>query len=122
MTMTTNVLQVAKKYLYKKAQPMRMPRTDRLTFNKLADQWEANTQYLSNFDQKIKCPKYQKILRMGKDAIPLILDRLRSQGGHWFHALSTITHENPVDPKDLGNIVIMRESWLEWGKKNEYTT
>ena len=41
---------------------------------------------------------------MGQPAVPLILERMRSQGGHWFHALRYITGADPVNPEDLGNV------------------
>ncbi len=57
---------------------------------------------------------------MGELAVPLILERMQSQGGHWFHALREITNANPVQPEDRGNVRAMQAAWLEWGEDNGY--
>jgi len=56
----------------------------------------------------------------GKAAVPLILEKIGSQGGLWFHVLSAITGANPVAPEDRGNVAAMQESWLKWGQYNGY--
>ena len=56
-------------------------------FQELADQWENETVLLSNSDRAAKHPAHQEIVRMGEPAVPLILKRMQSQSGHWFHAL-----------------------------------
>ena len=58
---------------------------------------------------------------MGEPAVPLILQRMQAQGGHWFHALRDITKANPVQPADRGNVSAMQEAWLNWGEENGYT-
>ena len=87
-------------------------------FEKLADQWERETILLSNSSKAEEHPAYQEIIKMGQPAVPLILKRMQSQGGHWFEALHQITDSDPVNPKDHGNIPVMQKSWLEWGKRN----
>ena len=57
---------------------------------------------------------------MGETAVPLILERMQAQGGHWFHALRNITNANPVQPADRGYIEAMQAAWLEWGERNGY--
>ena len=93
---------------------------DHERFQKLADQWEYETVLLSTSDQATEHPAYQSIVGMGEPAIPLILERMRSQGGHWFHALHDITHADPVKPADRGNVEAMQASWQEWGERNGY--
>ena len=93
---------------------------DRESFQELADQWENETVLLSSSDQITEHPAYQAIVSLGKPAVPLILERMKSQGGHWFHALSEITNAAPVSLADRGNVVAMQESWLRWGEKNGY--
>ena len=89
-------------------------------FQNLADQWESETMLLSALDQATEHPAYQSIVSMGKSAIPLILERMQSQGGHWFHALRDITQADPVKPTDRGNVEAMQASWQEWGERNGY--
>ena len=93
---------------------------DRERFQELADQWENETALLSSSDQATEHPAYQAIVKLGEQAVPLILERMQSQGGHWFHALHDITNADPVKPTDHGNIVAMQESWLQWGAENGY--
>ena len=91
---------------------------DREWFRKLADQWEYETVLLSSTDQVTEHPVHQEIVSMGEPVVPLILERMQSQGGHWFHALRDITGADPVDPEDRGNVPAMQEAWLDWGERN----
>ena len=50
---------------------------------------------------------------MEQPAVPLILERMQSQGGHWFHAMHHITNADPVAPADRGKIAAMQESRLQ---------
>ena len=93
---------------------------NRERFQNLADQWESETILLSSSDQATEHPAYQSIVSMGKSAIPLILERMQSQGGHWFHALRDITQADPVKPTDRGDVEAMQASWQEWGERNGY--
>ena len=94
--------------------------TDPETFRQLADQWEEETAYLSSPSQIQSHPAYETIVGMGAPAVPLILKRLKDQGGHWFSTLRTITAADPVPPQDRGNVPAMTAAWLEWGKRNGY--
>ena len=87
-------------------------------FQELAERWEYETVFLSSTEQMARHPAHQEIVGMGEAAAPLILERMRSKGGHWFHALQDITGADPVDPSDYGNIAAMQESWLAWGERN----
>ncbi len=93
---------------------------DRELFQKLADQWENDTILLSFSNQAAEHPAHQEIISIGKSAVPLILERMQVQGGHWFHTLREITNANPVEPADRGYVEAMKASWLEWGERNGY--
>ncbi|MDE2998453.1 MAG: DEAD/DEAH box helicase family protein [Gemmatimonadota bacterium] len=93
---------------------------DHERFTELADQWEIETVFLSRTDLIIKHPAHQKIISMGEPVVPLILQRMQAQGGHWFYALREITGANPVRPDDRGKVAIMQASWLEWGEANGF--
>ena len=93
---------------------------DRERFQELADQWEDETVLLSFSDQATQHPAYRAIVSIGQPAVPLILERMKSQGGHWFNALSDITNANPVKPVDRGNAEAMQAAWQEWGERNGY--
>ena len=91
---------------------------DRARFLELADQWENATILLSNSTQAAAHPAHRQIVSMGEPVVPLILERMRSQGGHWFHALGEITGAAPVPPSDRGDIAAMQQAWLDWGERN----
>lgn len=93
---------------------------DRERFCELADQWESETVLLSSSDQATEHPAHREIVNMGELAAPLILERMQSQGGHWFQALRQVTGADPVNPEDRGNIPAMQASWIEWGKRNGF--
>ena len=86
----------------------------RANFKRLAEEWRRETSLVSSMTKTVMHPAYQKIIGMGPLALPLILEDLRDQGGHWFWALRAITQENPAD----GHITFegARRVWLEWGK------
>ena len=93
---------------------------DRKRFQELADWWLEETFFLSRSDRAIAHPAHQEIISMGEPVVPLIMERMRSQGGHWFEALQQITGADPISPADYGNIAAMQNSWLQWGKRNGY--
>ncbi len=93
---------------------------DRERFQELADQWENETVLLSNSGRATEHPAHREIVSMGESAVPLILERMQSQGGHWFHALREITSASPVKPDDRGNVGAMQAAWLQWGEDNGY--
>ena len=93
---------------------------ERQRFTKLADQWELETVFLSHSDRAAEHPAHMEIIGMGEPVVPLILERMREERGHWFFALRAITGADPVDPADRGKIAVMQDSWLEWGEVNGY--
>ncbi len=93
---------------------------DRKRFQELADRWQEETVFLSNSSRINAHPALQEIISMGRPVVPLILERMRSQGGHWFSALREITNANLVPPADRGRVEAMKASWLEWGERNGY--
>jgi hypothetical protein len=91
-----------------------------LEFHRLAEQWRNETGVFSTVERKAIHPAYQRIIGMGKDAIPLILTEMSQRPGHWFWALRSITGENPVTQEHAGNVAAMTEDWLDWGKTHHY--
>ena len=85
-------------------------------FREQADKWERETQHLSSPTQRIMHPSYQAILGMGREIVPILLRDLQQNRRAWFGALSYLTHENPIDPKDAGEMDKMIAAWVNWGK------
>ncbi len=101
---------------------------DRQRFNELADRWEMETVFMSNLTDAVELPAYKKIISMGEQVVPLLLERMRKTqdggfvaGGHWDIALGEITGASPVKRSDWGNIAAIHASWLEWGEANGYS-
>src|SRR5690348_9308018 len=85
------------------------------TFRALAEQWRADTVFLSSVDKMSMHPAYQRIIGMGPQALPVILEELRARPDHWFWALHAISGEDPVRPGDNFDQAVA--AWLEWGGK-----
>ncbi len=85
-------------------------------FHALADRWEDETVFLSSSAHMAAHPDYKAIVSLGMPAVPLILKRMQTQGGHWYHVLRDITKVNPVDPAERGNVAAMQRAWLRWGR------
>jgi len=86
-------------------------------FGRLACRWREDTQWLSSATEIAVHPAYQAIIGMGPEALPLILEDLRHNSGHWYWALKAISNEDPVPPRDRGAIKRMKAAWLRWGEQ-----
>jgi hypothetical protein len=92
-------------------------------FHFLANQWRSERGAHATAAELAALPSYQKIMGMGRDALPFILDELKSEGNapdHWFWALAVIADENPVPPESRGKLSEMAKAWIEWGQKEGY--
>ncbi len=89
----------------------------RRRFWMLAEKWRADTQWLSSTSEIAMHPAYQSIIGMGPEAIPMIIDDLHYNSGHWYWALKAISNEDPVPPSDRGVVNRMKAAWLSWAKQ-----
>lgn len=85
-------------------------------FRELAQTWYLETMPLSSYIEKILHPSYQKILVLGKRAVPLIMDEISDMPNDWFWALRMLADVDPVRAEDAGNMQAMANAWLEWWK------
>jgi hypothetical protein len=92
----------------------------RRTFKALAEEWREATGGLSSPSQIALHPAYQRIIEMGDQALPLILEELTARGGQWYWALKAIAGGSPVPPEAAGRPKQVKEAWLEWGRANGY--
>jgi len=86
-------------------------------FERLACEWKRQSRYLSNTAQMAMLKPYQRIIGMGLAAVPLILEELNREPSQWFWALEAITEENPVPQEANGNVRLLAQAWIEWGKQ-----
>ena len=83
-------------------------------FDDLARQWSRDTVHLSNIEQVVLSPAYQRIIGLGPAALPLILERLRDAPDPWFWALVAIAREDVA--ADADTVEGARSAWLQWGR------
>jgi hypothetical protein len=99
---------------------------DLAKFRRFVQEWKAERDPYSSFSQdNMLFPSYQRIIGLGKPAIPLILSELkdelrRGEPDDWFQALWAIADETPVKEENRGRIRRMAEDWISWGVKSGY--
>jgi hypothetical protein len=86
-------------------------------FRRLAEEWKEQSRFLSNTAQIAMLKPYQRIIGMGWDAVPLILEELQREPRQWFWALEAITEADPVPAEAAGNVRLMAQAWIDWGKR-----
>ena len=89
-------------------------------FETLAMEWNQDTAAMSALNEIMSHPAYLRIVGLGPNALPFILEDLRKSPKHWFPALRAISGTSPVRPQDVGNIANMTKVWLAWGKLMGY--
>ena len=92
-------------------------------FLEQAEKWDRETAHMSSPLQRMMHPSYQAILGMGaasphnkREIVRFMLRDLRKNHREWFLALSYLTEQNPISPKDHGKTSKMIASWLKWGE------
>lgn len=86
-------------------------------FQGYVEQWKAESAYLSMVEEMVLLEPYQKIIGMGRKALPLIMKQLENEGSnpdHWWWALRILARHDPVPPQHAGNVPLMAKYWLEW--------
>ena len=89
-------------------------------FGQLVHEWKSGRRRGADVARMIKHPAYERIIGMGRPAIPLILKELEREVDHWFPALREITGFSPIPEESKGNLAKMRQAWLDWGKSEAY--
>jgi hypothetical protein len=93
-------------------------RADEALFQQLAEQWRSETEYVSSLSKMVLHPAYQRIIGLGKPAVPLILSELQKRSDHWLWALHAITGESPAPPD--ATFREAAQAWLDWGREKGY--
>ncbi len=86
-------------------------------FQALLRQWKGDVGPLSSVTEMAMHPAYQRIIGLGREAVPLLLRELAKEPDHWFWALKAITGVDPVEPAHRGRVKDMADAWLLWGKE-----
>lgn len=88
-------------------------------FNELHTVWDRETAILSNVNTIVSHPAYQEIIGMGWEAVPLIIDRMRTDPDHWFYALVKITGEDHAAGATTVDEASQR--WVNWYDTRDFT-
>ena len=97
-----------------------------LVFRELKQQWRRERNSLSSrASDNLRSTAYLRLIGMGMNAVPMILDELRNElttgePDDWFIALSAITGANPIATEERGQLRKMAEAWLNWGSREEH--
>lgn len=86
-------------------------------FVSLTMTWKTERQATSSTTAIVMHPAYQRIIGMGKPALPMILRELSKELDHWFWALKAISGEDPVPVEHQGKMKQMAKDWLQWGRE-----
>jgi hypothetical protein len=83
-------------------------------FREALRKWREGTQLSSLLEDKRAHPAYRRIVDMGEDVIPLILEEIKARPDLIFMALHDITGEDPITPEHRGRVREMIQDWLRW--------
>ncbi len=87
-------------------------------FHSLVKQWQEETSFHSSLGEIFTNEAYQRIMAMGRDALPLIFSDLKQKPRFWFYALEKIVGSDvAAEAKNYGEA---RAIWLKWGYKHNY--
>jgi hypothetical protein len=84
-------------------------------FEILKTKWLEETAFTSNSYEILNNPHYLRILNLGLEIVPILLDEIQTGNNYWLHALQTITGLNPVAQEPWGRLNQMKNDWLVWG-------
>jgi hypothetical protein len=91
-------------------------------FSYYASKWKEETEGDSSLTNITGNMNYLRIIRMGDQAIPLILRELERESAPWFVALMAITGIDSVGRNSPGNFDKMADAWIQWGKEHGYSS
>lgn len=84
----------------------------RREFERNRDIWKSKKKYLSSLTEIVLIPEYQRIIGLGRPALPLIIESLRNSVDHWFWALRAIVGEDHGGGAETMNGAA--EQWIAW--------
>jgi hypothetical protein len=84
-------------------------------FRELAAEWRTRTALDSNIQRKVLDHAYQRIIGLGPQVVPCILDDLARSPDHWFWALTALVGQDVA----AGQMSVRSaaEAWLAWGRQ-----
>lgn len=83
-----------------------------VAFELAANEWRADTATDGNAVAIVMHPAYQRIIGLGPQAVPLIIDALRDEVDHWFWALGAIVGFDAAEGAQ--SLVEAAQRWIDW--------
>src|ERR1700730_13660179 len=86
-------------------------------FQSLAAQWAEHCRrvaFSSNMADYLNHPSYRGLVELGPPALPLIIQRYRTDDLHWGFVLQDITGVVMADPAGSFCLAEIRARWLAW--------
>jgi hypothetical protein len=93
---------------------------DYIKFDRLKNSWLREIEPAHKLHEIFLLPSYQKIIGMGKQAVPFLFHELRTTPNWWFYALSMILEIDPTSAVSQGNLTKLTAEWLAWAKEYGY--
>lgn len=90
----------------------------RVIFEQMAAIVNDETLFVSSSTERAMHPAYQRIIGLGPEVLPLLIDDMRRNQSDWFWALQAITGHDPIPEEKRGRILEMIECWVAWAKSN----
>jgi hypothetical protein len=81
-------------------------------FERLKEAWEEKSEYMSVLTDMVLLQEYQRIIGLGRPAVPLLIEELRNGGDHWFWALVAITGRDHAEGAKNYDEAVAR--WIDW--------
>lgn len=100
-------------------QYLRGSETVRDRFQRWSSQVELDTQYLSSMQDVAMHPAYQRVIGLGLEVMPYLLESLKENPGRWIWAVNAIAGEDAAEGCE--SFEEAKECWLAWGRRFGYT-
>ncbi len=94
-------------------------------FNVLAQQWSDHCDSValsSNINDYLSSPAYHGLVELGSPAIPLIIERYRTDNLPWGFVLDDITGLHVIEDRKHFNPSQVKKHWLDWWNKQKKLT
>jgi hypothetical protein len=87
-------------------------------FNLLVQKWRDETLFVSSLGKQFTHPAYVRIIAMGKEGLPLVLNEMQKSNDNWFYALKFMAGEDAA--AGIDNFEDAKSAWLLWGYKHNF--
>lgn len=88
----------------------------------LTADWKKETQFLSDVGRILKHKSYERLVRIGRRAVPFLFRQLEAEGDTLYAgAIRRILRDGPTIPNvEVGNSARVRDVWLAWGRERGF--